>query len=544
LSAKNDGTFQLFYKDGWACLTVFPPKTGGRPVYVENVSGRIQLLNIPVVRQKVIRDIIENATGHPSKLIQWPDGEKLGPGIDVKISEDSMSASVTITSERQGGEPLSKIMLENALREGGVLFGIQEETLNSILRKKIYGQSVLIAHGQPPIDEETAIIEYLFETDRGRPFRELEFKRIDLKELNFIQNKDEGSVLARLLAPVNPEDGMDVRGTPLPARTGGTDSALKAGEGTILSPDGREIIAKVTGNVKLTPSGIIIEPLITVDNVDYSNGNMDFKGAVDVQGRIADGFIVKTEGDIQIGKSVSKINIISGGDMVLKAGISGNDEGIITCGGDLYAKYIENAKIYCKGNIYVEEAIMHSSIKCEKDIILSGKRAEIFGGQMAAGGSIRCKKLGSINEPPTELHLGLSLDDYKKQEALEEKIRINNLEIDKTDVQIRKIKSAIKKGASVENALEIPQEKLSAALIQLEEKSAKLNTEVSKDLRDLHEMVREQNIDENAHLAVEQQIFGHVNVFFGSHRWLSSGKGTSKTILMVKQGKLLEKGQE
>ncbi|MBI9103151.1 MAG: DUF342 domain-containing protein [Spirochaetales bacterium] len=544
MSIKHDGTFQLFYKEGWACLTVFPPEKGGRPVYVENVSGRIQLLGIPSVRQQIIRDIIEKAEGLPSKLIQWPDGEKLGPEITTSISEDNMSASVTITSERQGGEPLSEEKLIKALKEAGVVFGLQEEALASILRRKIYGQPVLIAHGRPPVDEETARIEYLFETDRGKPFRELDYERIDLKELNFIQNRDEGDILARLLAPITPEDGMDVRGNPLPARTGGADSALKAGEGTLLSADGREITAQVTGNVKLTTTGVIIEPLVTVENIDYSNGNMDFKGAIDVQGRIADGFTVKTDGDIQIGKSVSKINITSGGDMVLKAGISGNDEGIITCGGDLYAKYIENATIYCKGNIYVEEAIMHSNVMGEKDIILSGKRAEIFGGQMAAGGSLKCKKLGSINEPQTEVHLGLSLADYKKQEALEEKIKITNSEIDKTDLQIRQIKAAIKKGGAAETPLEIPQDKLSTALTQLQDKSVKLNTQVSEGLKDLHEMKREQKIDENAHLTVEQQIFGNVSVFFGSHRWVSSGKATSKTVLMVKKGKLLEKGSE
>ena len=544
MSGKQNGTFQIFYKDGWACLSVTPPEQGGRPIYVESVEGRLKLLKIPSVRQQRIRDIIKKASGKPSRLIEWPDGEKLGPEIQVKIQEDNMSAGVIIFPERQGGEPLSIRMLREALTGAGVVSGIQKKAVQSILQRKIFNQSVLVAHGRPPIHEKTTKIEYLFETERGKPFRELEYQRIDLKELKFIQNKDAGDVLARLLPPVEPMDGEDIRGNILPAERGGDIAEIKAGEGTKLSPDGTELTAGVTGNVKFHRGAVMVEPVVAVENVDYSNGNIDFKGAVDITGRVADGFTVKAEGDIQIGKSVSRVYIESGGDMILKAGVSGNDEGVIHCGGDLYARYLENAEIQCKGNLYVEEAIMHCRIKVEKDIILSGKRAEIFGGRVIAGGSIRCKKLGSLNEPPTEIHLGLKIDEFNKHETLENTISRAQQDLDKADNQIRQIKAAMKKGGTAAPPLDIPREKLSAALTQLEEKSVNLNLFISEELRNLHEMVREQVIDENAHLAVEHQIFGHVTVHFGSHRWLSSNKGTSKTILMVKQGKLLEKGQE
>lgn len=548
MATKSNGKYHINYKDGWAYLTIEAPQGGGRPVYSETVSGRLQLLKIPPVRRQIIQEIIDNASGKPKKLIHWPDGDKLGPEVRVTITENAMTASVYITPEKQGGEPLSKAKIREALTEEGITFGINENAINLIIKNRTYSQSVIIAEGQLPINEKAARVEYHFETDRGKPFRELEYQRIDLKELNFIQNKNEDDLLAKLLPAVPPRNGTDVRGNSLPAETGGDETTLQIGDGAKFSEDGKEILAAVTGNVKLQKGMVTVEPLITVENVDYSNGNMKFEGSIDIQGRIADGFVVNAVGDIQIGKSVSKVEIETKGDLILKAGISGNDGSKITCGGDLYARYIESADIYCAGNLYIEEAIMHSRVMVEKEIILTGKRAEIFGGRVVAGGSIHCKKLGNISEPATELHLGLNLNEFQKNKELESSIAEANAKIDKTDLQLRQIKAALKKGHPVElegeKPLSIPLEKLSTAKAQLEAITVKLNVKVSEDLRALHEMIREQNIDENAHLTVEQQIFGNVMVFFGALKWHSPEKGTRKTALLVKGGKLLEKGQE
>jgi len=387
------------------------------------------------------------------------------------------------------------------------------------------------------VDEKPPIPEYFFETDRGKPFRKLDFQRIDLKELNFIQNCKKGSLLAQLGKPVDPIDGTDIFGKNLPAARGGAHPAFTAGPGTLLTDDGRQITAEIDGNAKLKDNKVIIEPLIAVENVDYSNGNMDFNGSIDISGRVADGFRLKAQGDIQIGKSVSRVDIAAGGDVILKAGISGNDDGRILCGGDLYARYIENAKILCSGNIFVEEAIMHSEVRAGGDIILAGKRAEIFGGRMLAGGSVKCKKLGSINEPITDLFIGLDLETFNRLEALQNSVKINTGKINKLDTQIRQIKTALKKN----DTPELSAEKLSAALKQLEMESGVISTKLGDSVRLLHELKRDIKLNEGSTLTVEGQIYGKVHVYFNTLRWDSPTKGTGKTRLVVKQGKLLEK---
>ena len=533
----KDGQFQIFYKDDFACLTVYPPQDNLRKVYPEDVIGRLKVLDIKGARRQTIVDALEAASGEPIPIVRWPEGKKLGPIINLEISDDKMTARVNITPERQGGEPLSTEMLRKVLKNNNITFGIDNEVLNSIVLKNIYNQQVIVARGSPAIDEKAAQPEYFFITDRGKPFKELEYERIDLKELNFIQNKKKGELLAKLVKPQPPIDGKDILGNRIIANRGVSAPQFSAGQGAVLSGDGKSITAAIDGNARLEGDLVIVEPLISVEDIDYSNGNMDFNGSIDISGRVADGFNIKARGDIQIGKSVSRVNITGGGDIILKAGISGNDEGVILCEGDLYARYIESANILCKGNIFVEEAIMHSSVKAGGDIVLTGKRAEIFGGRIFAAGSIKCKKIGSINEPVTEIFLGLELDDFTAMEELQKRVFKHSTRVDDLDIQIRQIKNALKN----QESQDVSAEKLSTALNQLEHESITQNKKLNETLKELHELKRNIELNEASILSSEQKIYGKVHVYFKHLRWDSPNKGTGKTRLLVKQGKLIEK---
>ncbi len=534
---KKSERFDIFYKDGWAWLTVFPPPPGRRTVYPEEILGRLKLLGITAVRKQQLYTILESSAGTPQKLVPWPEGEQRAPRISLTVSKDAMSAMLTISEGRAGGEPLSAVFLTKALKKAGVIFGIKEDNLQTAVDNALFGQPIVAAEGTYPVHQISAKPEYFFETDRGKPFKELSYNRMDLRELNFIQNKKKGELLARLSDPVHPADGRDVYGNVISAKTDSGTAVLRGGKGTERNLDGNEIRSAIDGNVKLKGDTVIVEPLITVENVDYSNGNMDFNGAIDIKGRVADGFTIRAEGDIQIGKSVSRVHITSGGDMILKAGISGNDEGVLVCEGDLYARYIENAEIKCRGNLYVEEAIMHSKIKADGDIILAGKRAEIFGGSIVAGGSVICKKLGNINEPPTELYVGMLPETYRSLLQSDQEVKETASRLDEYELKIRQLGNSLQKNRLDRETAE----KISLAKTQLEKEYSILNSLYTERVRQLHDVQRNLVLQRDAVLKVEQNIFGKVSVFFGMHKWSSSGKGNLKTTLTLKDGVIIEK---
>ncbi len=534
---KKKPSFHIFYRDGFAWLTVYPQEAGDPPVYPEDIEGRLKLLGIRKVRRQLLISAIEKQDGIPEKLIPWPDGRKLSPDISVKISEDRMNATVKVTPGRQGGEPLSSGMIISALKEAGITFGIDTDAVERIVREHIYYKEITVASGIYPVDQKSSYAEFMFETDRGKPFRELDFGRIDLKELNFIQNVEKGDVLAVIHDAVPPVPGKDIFSNTIPAQSGEKTAAVKPGKGSLWDDTGKKIIAGIKGNVKLSGNTVVVEPLITVEDVNYANGNMDFNGAIDIRGRIADRFIIKAAGDIQIGKSVSRVNISGGGDIILKAGISGNDEGEIFCRGDLYARYIENADITCMGNIYVEEAIMHSRVKAGENIFLTGKRAEIFGGTIVAGGNIKCKKLGNINEPPTEIHMGISTDNYTALVSLQNAVRSAAEKLDSIEIKTDQLTKAAKTGTDAETM-----EKIRKAIRQLELDKEKVSAIHREKLRELHSLERSIKIRDNVRLQVEERVFAKVSVYFGSNKWAPTHQGTSRTMLSFRNGKITEEG--
>jgi hypothetical protein len=82
---------------------------------------------------------------------------------------------------------------------------------------------------------------------------------------------------------------------------------------------------------------------------------------------------------------------------------------------------------------------------------------------------------------------------------------------------------------------------MTTALSQLEQESVIRNLRLNEALRELHELKRNIILNENTNVIAEQQIYGKVHVFFSHLRWDSPGKGTGKTRLFIKHGKLIEK---
>lgn len=344
---SRNGRFDLFYRKGWAYLTVYPPTGSGRPVYTEDIENRMKMLGVPRSYTVSIRELIDKASGEPVALVEWPNGQALASSIAVSIARDGMVATVTIGPPRKGAAAPTLADVVDALAGAGVTYGIDRNYIQRMLEQAAYGKPLLVAAGTEPVAGQPVRVVHHFNVNRGKPYLEMDFGRINLKELNFIENKRAGDLLAELAPPVPAVDGRKVTGEPIPAAPAAQGSLLLAGANTELSPDGARLFAACDGNVRIAGAAILVEPVITVKSVDFSTGNLHFDGSVVIEGGIADGFVVEAGGDIQVGSSVGKSTLKAGGSIVLKTGINGNGKGIIECGGDLFAKYLESCTVVC-----------------------------------------------------------------------------------------------------------------------------------------------------------------------------------------------------
>lgn len=529
----RDGKFELSYRLGAAMLTVFPPQEGGRPVYADEVAARMKLLGIPWVRTQEIQRIVDRAEGKAQPLVQWPEGAALAAHIEINIGPDSLWASATVHPPRKGGGQPREEDILSAVVNHKIHHGIDRQAIKRMAEEQIYDTPVIIARGERPRAAGPARVEYLFNTEVGKPFLEDEQGRVNLKELNFISNVKQGDVLARLLPRQPGSPGMDVFGKRITFEDAGEDETLRAGKNT--RQEGDRLLAIIDGNAYLRGRYVNVDDLVIVDNVDYQTGNIDVDGSVLVHGTIADGFTVRATGMIQVEDCIGRVQVEAGGTIVLKAGMNGNGEGSLTCSGDIYARFIENARLECRSHLVVEEAIMNSTVLVWKNIYLTGKRAELIGGSCAVGGGIQCKKLGNFFGVETVVEVGIDPEVLLHLRTWQQDLEHKKDMLNKSDLQLQAMHTRLDKGGQQTEEEQLGREKLQQAADQL-------SVEIRQLQQQIHEARQSNRPAPHSKLIVQETAFTGTVIRFGSEELRIKNKDMRKTVFRIKNGAIHETG--
>ena len=517
--------FSLRYKDGWAVLIVPPKHARPRPVYADDVAARMKILGIPSVPAKRIRDVIAEGSGEAVPMVEWPAGETLNSRVTVTVDEDGMAARVEVTPARPGGAPADRRTMQTALERAGVVRGLKEDAVDAVLARPAAGKSVVIAAGKPAKDGRERRTECLFVTERIKPWKEISGGRIDLKDLHFIQNRKAGDLLARDVPAVPPEDGYDVFGGVIEAPPQPPERLLAAGDGVRSTDEG--LVATIDGNVLIENGAVRVEPSVTVKNVDYSTGNIDFDGSVAVEGTVADGFTVRATGDVQIGKTVGRSRVSAGRNLILRAGLVGDDEGFCEAGGSLYARFIESAKAVAAENLIVTEAVLHSETDVDGDMMVNEGRGEIFGGVTIVGGSLACKKIGNIYAGNTKVFVGCPPGELRSFHELGVELTSSKDAVDDLERQLDYLRA--KNGtaaeiAALEGAVATRREALKEGAVRLKAMKAALKA------------------SDGTSVTVSDRIFPGVVLSFGLEEYPLGDKGLERAVLRRESGRTVMHG--
>jgi uncharacterized protein (DUF342 family) len=538
MAGTRSHSFDVYYRRGWIYLVVHPGDSSGgsgesspsAPVYPDDIENRMRLLGMPRVRSAQLREHIDEATGQPVRLVEWPEGARLAPKISVELSDDEMAASVTITPPQRGAAPPEPGDIIEALHNAGVTFGIDEDVIGELVRAKRYDTAVSVAAGRAPVFGTARRIEYRFKQDRGKPYLHLAFDRINLKELNFIDNRREGDLLAVILPPVKAVDGSTVTGTRIPASRDETVVTIPAGENTRLNADRSELFAACDGNARFRDGLVVVEPIIEVENVNYETGNIHFDGSVVITGSVADGFVVEAGGTIQVGRSVGRAHLRARENILLQSGMNGNGEGVLECGGNLFARYLESCTVRCKGNLFVEEAIMHSTVTVWNHCILNGRRAECIGGEYIVGGSLWCRKLGNQYDAPTAVAIGVPPELLEEYRTAKKELDAAEDELEKLEEKLHRIEHAIDEGRT--------DEKFLAARDQLRQDMATATARIGVSRRRVPALRDRLDPATASFVVAEEMIFNGTIVTFGKQEYRPAQAGSRKTILRMAHGEI------
>lgn len=434
---KSDDLFILKYIQDGVYLTVLPPSDG---LNKEQERAIIEYVNRKRLEGLCKKSLFQAIYSHSGKWVQIapPQVEKrIDEDIEVSILEEQMKAYITLLPPL-GGKTLSKPDIIKLLNDKNVIFGIDEEKIDSLLKRREYRTPILIAEGLMPKEGNDGKVIFHISLEKNRKPLIKEDGNVDYFHLDIVENVNKGQLLATIIPPTEGVVGKTVTGKELQPKPG-RQVRIGKGKNVVLSDDGLQFFAGIDGRAELIGNSLHVYNTLEINgDVDTSTGNIDFVGNVIINGSVLTGFQVEAKGHIKVLGVVEGANLNASGDIVIKNGIQGLGKGTVKAGGKIVCKFIENANVDCGSDI-ISEAIMHSNVQSGGQIQVAGRKGLIVGGNIRAATGITASTIGSPMATSTNLEVGLSpslRDEYKSLES-----------------ELRKIEAELKKSYQALNLL-------------------------------------------------------------------------------------------
>lgn len=379
------------------------------------------------MRQKLTRDLY--GAREKLKEIEMVDE---GSGMTIILSADRLEAYMIFPQEQRKVH-ISVDYVEQVLRRNGVIYGIDKEKIAKALEEKCFGEKVLVARGDKPLEGEDGTYEFFFNTDPSRKPIELEDGRVDYQNVDIFEEVEKGQILARYIASKPGREGRCVRGMPLPG-VKGKERPVLHGKGFYLDKDGVTYIASVSGVIEFVDDEIqIYESLIIKEDVSTSSyGNIKFHGCVHIVGNVGANVEIDAKGSVVVDGTVEAADIISGGDVLIKNGMVGAGKGNIQAKGNISGNFFEACMLRAGANIEAGY-LMNSESLAEKRVVMMGKRGSIIGGKTRALYVVEAQRIGNRAKLETQIEVGTNAEVLQHiqecQEACEQaRLKLTHLE--------------------------------------------------------------------------------------------------------------------
>ncbi|MBI9017270.1 MAG: DUF342 domain-containing protein [Phycisphaerae bacterium] len=335
------------------------------------------------------------------KIILTPD--KL---LKLQVNDDATEAILAVNDEHKTSS-LTLSDLLNYLKAFKVCYA--QDKIGSILAPFISSiannqkpEPVIVAIGLPPKHDTPGKIVKLFEqNDEPEQSAQQDDQKSHYDNSDIITTKKDDP-LVRLEQPITGCDGTNIFGQPIPRKLG---KEVKIKLGANVRQQGDTIYSEVDGKVDFNSNLIRVEKILEIGcDVDFSVGNIDFDGDVEIHKNILDLFKVQVSGNLTVHGIIEAADISVGNDLLALGGISAKEKGHIKCAGNLQCKYLTNSEIEVGGKIDASGEIINCTINCNGQ--LTTKTSEVSGGTYNIKGGLVCKDLGAESEVKTLVEIG------------------------------------------------------------------------------------------------------------------------------------------
>jgi uncharacterized protein (DUF342 family) len=351
-----------------------------------------------------------------------PVAERRDAGVRIEIAADEMVAQLNLVAP-QGGRPASRDDIEQALREAGVVFGIDEAALIQACSAG-HAEHLPIACGAPPQDGRDTGFDTLLTLTADRAPKVDDDGLIDYREHSGILVVHPGEPLMRRTPPTPGVAGHTVKGRELPPRAGLDEPfAPQLSGARPASGDPNLLEASVVGQPVLVDHGVMVEPVLRLKEVNMASGNIHFDGTVEIGGEVAHGMTVQATGDIVVKGTVDGGILEAGGDVHVGGGIIAQAR--VQAQGAVSARFAEASSIHAGTVIALDDMALGCELESLNQITIGEKvpqRGRLVGGSATAMMLLRVPLLGSNKSGTTVVKLGANAELEAQLQALNERL--------------------------------------------------------------------------------------------------------------------------
>jgi uncharacterized protein (DUF342 family) len=417
----------------------FDPTRGAAPPDLATIRQRLVAHGCGeyFLDEQALADFIRSCSD-AGQLVERVIAQRRDGEFKLTLADDLMAAYLTLIPP-QGGKSEGPAVID-ALREAGVVYGIQQDILDAALAAG-HCEHLLIAKGDPPQEGVATGFESLFAEQASAAEAIDEHAVIKLTDISRLLLVHAHDPLMRRHPPVPGKNGINIRNEvvlPKPL----DDEPFAAGlQGAAPDPQDPDLlVATLAGQPVVVGNGVKVNPVIDVANVDLETGNISFEGTLNVAGDIRSGMRVNVTGDVMVMGTVEAADITAGGNVVVGGGIIGRTEGRagtfqalpadtarIRCSGTLQALFAENAHLEAGDSILMGREASHCELMARKGIFIGkpgAKGGHLVGGTAQATEQVECVVLGSAAGGKTRVKVGV--DPYLDEVILGKRQLVQN----------------------------------------------------------------------------------------------------------------------
>jgi hypothetical protein len=362
----------------------------------------------------------------------------------VEIAEDRMRAWIRLAGpcEPQALTPEeifkaienAKIAVDDALRDR------VKEFITAVTGEGSPPERFLVAEGCPPVEGKNGEFQWHESLERlERDWRG--DARVNYYTFNSINTADKDQPIGTLVRAVAGSNGVDVFGKTL-APTGHPKDVELDSTVRLSDDDSTVVLANCAGKVVYEEGKLSISEVLEIKkDVDSETGNIDSPIDVHIGGTILSCFAVRSEKSISVGGAIEAATVDAKGDVIVRGGIIQHDDGSVSSGGDIIAKFCDGARLRAAGNVKVAKELIDSRVHCKEKLLV---QSAVVGGQIYAREGAEVAELGNGANVPTELTVGVDLNVLREVDHLRKGLKTKRLAVERIRKTVQPMLAAVK----------------------------------------------------------------------------------------------------